>query len=1322
MKRNKKGFTLVELLAIITILAIISVITTPVVLKVIENAKKGAAINSALGYKDAIHKYYTTKQIKNHEFSINGEFDITNEGELSNESEEHQIVVKGTTPSGGYAIIDSGKLTDGCVQINEYAVRFENGSVSNTIKGNCTEAPLIVDEFPQVQDTNPGIICGNGTTEDYDNSSICYIYSVEDLVAFSSMVNSGKSFSSKTVMLMNNLDIENDKSYANANINSYGDYNEDATTSSTLKEELTTGKGYKPAGNSTNKFSGIFEGNTHTIKNLYINRSSSSYIALIGYNTGKVRGLKVTDAEVTGYDYSALVVGYNTNTSTEATSIIATGSVSGRYYVGLAVGKNSNSGTVEAVTSGDVYSSYTSATSTASAGGIVGEITSGTIKGVVLDGTITTAGSKAYRTVGEKDGSGTLATLASNTVTSQTVNSDYNALDSYSGGTVNSSYIENIGTMERVLDTYVGGDNNSDGYYYDNDAQGHITIYSTTDKPLTRTMAGSGTSADPYIITNYQQFKEASYDVSKCYRLDTDINFQGKNPIMLSSYQNPFTGTFDGNGYTISNITLGGYNYVGLFGYNNTTGKIKGFKLENVNVSARNYAAGVAAYNQGQVSSVIVKGNVSGHWYLGLAAGINKNGGTVEAVTSGDVYSSYTSATSTASAGGIVGEITSGTIKGVVLDGTITTAGSKAYRTVGEKDGSGTLATLASNTVTSQTVNSDYIALDGYSGGTVNSSYIENIGTLERVLDTYVGGDNDSDGYYYDNDETGHVIVRSTLRNPLTITMTGSGTSESPYLITNYNQLKEAAYDVSKYYRLNADINMQGKNPIMLSSYQNKFTGTFDGNGYTISNGTYGGYEYVGLFGYNNTSGKIKGFKLENINVTARDYAAVLAGYNQGQISSIIAKGNVSGHWYLGLAAGINKNGGTVEAVTSGNVTSTYASATSTASAGGIVGEITSGTIKGVVLDGTITTAGSKAYRTVGEKDGSGTLATLASNTVTSQTVNSDYIALDGYSGGTVNSSYIENIGTLSRVLDTYINGDNNSDGYYYDNDENGHVVVRSTLRNPLTRTMAGSGTSADPYIITNYNQLKEAAYDVTKYYRLDADINMQGKNPIMLSSYQQPFTGTFEGNTHTISNGTYGGYEYVGLFGYNNTSGTIKGLKLENINVTARDYAAVLAGHNQGQISNVIVKGNVSGHWYLGLAAGINKNGGTVEAVTSGDVYSSYTSATSTASAGGIVGEITSGTIRGIVLDGTISTAGSKAYRTIGEKNSSGTLSTGASDTVVAPTSATGISSLGGKTYTTAQLQTIAPYTEVGLNTSSTSGTYRFAIDSNNNVCIVKN
>ena len=48
--KNKKGFTLIELLAVIIILAVIALIATPIVLNVIDNARKSANKDSAKLY------------------------------------------------------------------------------------------------------------------------------------------------------------------------------------------------------------------------------------------------------------------------------------------------------------------------------------------------------------------------------------------------------------------------------------------------------------------------------------------------------------------------------------------------------------------------------------------------------------------------------------------------------------------------------------------------------------------------------------------------------------------------------------------------------------------------------------------------------------------------------------------------------------------------------------------------------------------------------------------------------------------------------------------------------------------------------------------------------------------------------------------------------------------------------------------------------------------------------------------------------------------------------------------------------------------------
>ena len=137
--KKKKGFTLIELLAIIVILAIIAVITVPIILNVIDNAKKGAAKDSAYGYKDAVNKYYVSELYENLGFNLDGSYTITDKGRLSNETGVHEIPFTGTTPTGGYLIYQNNILTSGCITMDEYKVIVSDGELTTVEKGTCGE-------------------------------------------------------------------------------------------------------------------------------------------------------------------------------------------------------------------------------------------------------------------------------------------------------------------------------------------------------------------------------------------------------------------------------------------------------------------------------------------------------------------------------------------------------------------------------------------------------------------------------------------------------------------------------------------------------------------------------------------------------------------------------------------------------------------------------------------------------------------------------------------------------------------------------------------------------------------------------------------------------------------------------------------------------------------------------------------------------------------------------------------------------------------------------------------------------------------------------
>ena len=104
---------------------------------------------------------------------------------------------------------------------------------------------------------------------------------------------------------MRTLDFNQIDSYKNANDIRYGDLNHNGKEES-IKEELTnkSGCGFTPIGDRSNNFSGVFDGNEHTIKNLYINISNSTYmlyVGLFGYvKNGEINNLGIVGGNIIG--------------------------------------------------------------------------------------------------------------------------------------------------------------------------------------------------------------------------------------------------------------------------------------------------------------------------------------------------------------------------------------------------------------------------------------------------------------------------------------------------------------------------------------------------------------------------------------------------------------------------------------------------------------------------------------------------------------------------------------------------------------------------------------------------------------------------------------------------------------------------------------------------------------------------------------------------------------------------------------------------------------------------------------------------------------
>ncbi|MCX6773816.1 MAG: hypothetical protein NTY68_02340, partial [Candidatus Micrarchaeota archaeon] len=97
------------------------------------------------------------------------------------------------------------------------------------------------------------------------------------------------------------------------------------------------GLGFMPIGNSTNTFTGTFDGRNFTISNLYINRSAQDNVGLFGYISGGIiKNVGLINVNITGRDTVGGLVG-STNYGL-VTNSSSTGTVNGRDTVGGLVG------------------------------------------------------------------------------------------------------------------------------------------------------------------------------------------------------------------------------------------------------------------------------------------------------------------------------------------------------------------------------------------------------------------------------------------------------------------------------------------------------------------------------------------------------------------------------------------------------------------------------------------------------------------------------------------------------------------------------------------------------------------------------------------------------------------------------------------------------------------------------------------------------------------------------------------------------------------------------------------------------------------------
>ena len=120
----------------------------------------------------------------------------------------------------------------------------------------------------------------------------------------------------------------------------------------------------------------------------------------------------------------------------------------------------------------------------------------------------------------------------------------------------------------------------------------------------------------------------------------------------VGTYSNPYTGTFDGGGHTITGLTvdLPNQSNVGLIGHL-LRGTVRNLTLAGVEINGRGFVGGVVGANDGTVTGCAVSGKVSGNsLYIGGVVGYNANSSTVTGCyATGDVSGNE-------AVGGVVGD------------------------------------------------------------------------------------------------------------------------------------------------------------------------------------------------------------------------------------------------------------------------------------------------------------------------------------------------------------------------------------------------------------------------------------------------------------------------------------------------------------------------------------------------------------------------------------------------------------------------------------------------------------------------------------------
>ncbi len=364
----------------------------------------------------------------------------------------------------------------------------------------------------------------------------------------------------------------------------------------------------------------------------------------------------------------------------------------------------------------------------------------------------------------------------------------------------------------------------------------------------------------------------------------------------------------------------------------------------------------------------------------------------------------------------------------------------------------------------------------------------------------------------------------------------GDGTSNSPYQITDVYGLQGAtSFNSAEHYILANNIDASstsawngGSGFAPLGSSGSPYTGTFDGNGMTISGLAINrsSTDGVGLFGYLG-AGTVKNLTLSG-SITGAEYTGAVAGSSSGgTVSGVTSSASVSGVFAVGGLVGMSSSGTVTGSSSSGAVTASGSG--NLAKAGGLVGFNYGGLVTKSSASGAVSTTSEVAGGLVGYNSGSitksyatgsvtggrsvgglagynvGTISdTYATGSVSGTSANSGLThaqvgGLAGYSAGSIGTSYTTSALSASGFTDVHgavgLNSSGSVTSVYWNS---------STAGSGVTDTAATSLTSTQMLQQSNFS-----GFDFSGTWQL-----YNGSTSAMLRDFLVPLTVTLTGGT----------------------------------------------------------------------------------------------------------------------------------------------------------------------------------------------------------------